>query len=71
MIFKTGIGRIEDRKRDAHTIISSGRTVSTKERFIHYDFKDITSFIAKYNFYSTKELQDYIDYKINGDKSKH
>ncbi len=66
MIFKRGIGRIEDRKRDAHTIISSGRTVSTKNRFIHYDFKDITSFISKYNFYSTKELQDYIDYKING-----
>lgn len=63
MIFKRGMGRIEDRKRDAHTIISSGRSVFTKERFIHYDFKDITSFISKYNFYSTKEMQDYIDYK--------
>lgn len=65
MIFKRGIGRIENRKRDAHTIISSGRSISTKERFIHYDFKSITDFIAKYNFYSIKEMEDYIDFKNN------
>ncbi|MCX7883737.1 MAG: glycosyltransferase family 2 protein [Caloramator sp.] len=66
MIFKTGIGRIEDRKRDAHTVISFGKTLSLKEKFIHYDFKDVNNFISKYNFYATKEMQDYIDYKYNG-----
>lgn len=63
MIFKTGIGRIEDRKRDAHTILAWGRSVYAKNRFIHHDFKDITSFIEKYNFYAIRELQDYIEYK--------
>ena len=36
MLFKRGIGRIEDRKRDAHSIISEGRNVSVKEKFLHF-----------------------------------
>lgn len=63
MIFKRGIGRIEDRKRDAHTILSKGSSASLKERFLHHDFKDINSFISKYNWYATREMQDYIAYK--------
>ncbi|MGG1486484.1 glycosyltransferase family 2 protein [Peribacillus castrilensis] len=63
MIFKRGIGRIEDRKRDAHTILSKGSSASLNERFLHHDFKDINSFISKYNWYATREMQDYIAYK--------
>ena len=66
MVFKAGIGRIEDRKRDAHTILREGRTVSIKEHFEHYDFKDLTSYISRYNWYSIRELQDYLAYKENG-----
>lgn len=69
MIFKRGIGRIEDRKRDAHTVISRGKSVATKERFIHHDFKDVDNFISKYNYYATREMEDYIEYKngVSGD----
>ncbi len=63
MLFKTGKGRIEDRKRDAHTILHEGRTVAIKERYLHYDFKDLTSYIARYNWYAIRELQDYIAYE--------
>lgn len=63
MIFKYGTGKIEDRKRDAHTILNSGKSVTTKERFLHYDFKDINSFINKYNWYATREMHDYIAFK--------
>ena len=63
MIFKNGVGRIEDRKRDAHSILSSGKSVALKERFIHHDFKDIDSFITKYNWYATREMQDYVAYE--------
>lgn len=65
MLFKTGIGRIEDRKMDEHTILSSGSAVSCKERFIHHDFKNMTFWINKLNWYATREMQDYFDY-ING-----
>lgn len=63
MIFRNGLGRIEDRKRDAHSILTSGRSVAVKERFLHHDFKDIDSFIKKYNWYATREMQDYISFK--------
>jgi len=62
MLFRTGIGRIEDKRRDAHSIISKGKSISLKNRFIHYDFKDISNFIEKYNAYATREMLDYIDY---------
>lgn len=62
MLFKTGIGRIEDRKRDAHTILLSGSSVCAKNRFIHYDFKDMTNWTTKMNRYATLEMQDYLEY---------
>ncbi len=65
MLFKTGIGRIEDRKMDEHTILSSGTSVHAKNRFLHYDFKDMTHWINKMNWYATREMQDYFEY-ING-----
>lgn len=65
MVFKTGIGRIEDRRRDAHTILSEGRSIELKNQFDHYDFKDLDSFVARYNWYATREALDYLDY-VNG-----
>ena len=65
MLFKTGIGRIEDRKMDEHTILSCGTSVMAHERFLHYDFKNMTFWINKMNWYATREMQDYFDY-ING-----
>ena len=65
MLFKTGIGRIEDRKMDEHTILSRGTAVLAKDRFLHYDFKNMTFFINKMNWYATREMQDYFDF-ING-----
>lgn len=68
MLFKTGIGRIEDRKMDEHTVLSEGTAVYTKERFIHYDFKDMSHWTNKMNWYATREMQDYYDF-INGKES--
>lgn len=69
MLFKTGFGRIENRKMDEHTILSSGTSVYAKNRFIHYDFKDMTHWIAKMNWYATREMQDYYDFK-NGKEAE-
>ena len=63
MVFKRGIGRIEDRRRDAHTILSEGESVSLKHNFLHYDFKDLDNFIGRYNWYATREAMDYMDWK--------
>lgn len=68
MLFKTGLGRIEDRKMDEHTILSYGTAIHCKEKFLHYDFKDMTFWINKLNWYATREMQDYFDY-IKGKES--
>ena len=60
MLFKNGIGRIEDRKMDEHTILSSGTTIMLKNDALHYDFKDISFYIHKHNWYAIREAQDYI-----------
>lgn len=63
MMFKTGIGRIEDRKMDEHTILSCGISTTAKNKFIHYDFKDMTKWVNKMNWYATREMQDYFEFK--------
>lgn len=65
MLFKTGMARIEDRKMDEHTILSNGTAVEAKEKFLHYDFKDMTFWMSKLNWYATREMQDYMDF-VNG-----
>ena len=62
MMFKRSCGRIEDRRRDAHSVISEGFSASTKHRFLHYDFKNLDNYIKRYNWYATREMQDYIDF---------
>lgn len=63
MLFRRGHGQIEDRKRDAHTILYDGGYATAKHRFLHYDFKDLNSYIARYNWYTIRELQDYLAYE--------
>ena len=62
MVFKTGLGRVEDRYMDEHTRLLSGRSVDAKERFLHYDYKDMTHYIGKLNWYAGREVRDYFDY---------
>ena len=61
MVFKNGIGRIENRKMDEHTVLSEGEAIEIKEPFLHYDFKDLTSYVKKLNWYATREMQDYME----------
>ena len=62
MVFKTGVGRIEDRNMDEHTLLSRGRSVDAREKFLHYDYKDMSHYISKLNWYAGREVRDYFDY---------
>lgn len=75
MVFKTGIGRVEDRKMDEHTVLSEGRALEIKEKFLHYDFKDLGTYVKKLNWYATREMQDYMesrfpDHGFDGDNKE-
>lgn len=65
MLFKHGIGRIEDRKMDEHTILSSGTSILLQNDALHYDFRDLTYYIHKHNWYAIREAQDYISKNID------
>ena len=66
MVFKTGVGRVEDRHMDEHTLLSRGTSVDAREKFLHYDFKDMNHYINKLNWYAGREVRDYFDH-LNGD----
>lgn len=70
MIFKTGIGKIEDREMDEHTFITEGKSISAQEKFLHYDFKNLTFYVEKLNGYASREMKDYFDF-INEKKSDY
>lgn len=59
-VFKYGIGRYEDRAMGEHVVLSEGRTVDLKHDCLHYDFKSLTAWIDKHNWYATREVADYI-----------
>lgn len=59
--YKTRLGTIEDRKMDEHIVLSSGRNVEMKNDSLHFDFKSLEHFIAKHNWYSSRETVDYFE----------
>jgi len=61
LIFKTGIGRVENRKMDEHTILSHGTSIELKNDGLHYDFKNLTHWVNKHNWYATREMQEYYE----------
>lgn len=63
MMFKNGLARVEDRRMDEHTELLSGRSVNASGRFLHYDFKNLTHWVNKMNWYATREMQDYYEFK--------
>ena len=62
MVFKTGLARIEDRNIDEHTVLIRGTSVDAREKFLHYDYKDMNHYISKLNWYAGREVRDYFDY---------
>lgn len=62
LIFRRGHGALEDRKRDAHTVLTDGRYVRAKHRFLHDDGKDLGDYVARCSWYSLRERADYLDY---------
>lgn len=68
LVYKTGIGYMEERNMDEHIILKTGRSIEVKEDSLHFDYKDLTFWIDKHNKYSSKEVLDYfesLNMKIN------
>ncbi len=60
LVFKYGKGTIEDRHMDEHIILFEGKSIEVKNDSEHHDYKDLTHFINKHNWYASREVQDYL-----------
>lgn len=58
-IFKYGFGRYEDRAMGEHIYLTQGKTIDLVNDCLHYDFKDLDTWISKHNSYATREVNDY------------
>ena len=67
-IFKLGKGRYEDRAMGEHIVLNSGETIELKNDCIHYDVKDLTTWVDKHNKYATREVIDYYENLGKSDK---
>lgn len=59
-IFKFNCGRFEDRAMGEHIVLSYGKSIKLKNDCLHYDFKDLRSWISKHNDYSSREVMDHL-----------
>lgn len=70
LLFKFGVGRSENRKMDEHIVLDHGNVIELKNDAFHYDFKNLTFWISKHNWYATKEMQQYCEQDIELSISK-
>lgn len=61
LVYKAGVGYMENRNMDEHIVLKYGKSIEVKEDSMHYDYKDLSSWIDKHNKYSSREILDYFE----------
>jgi len=69
-IFKTGTAYMEDRYLGEQLILTSGRSVKLKTLSYHYNYRSMSFWINKFNWYTTREVKDYFIQKENENKQE-
>ena len=60
-VWKKDCGKFEEREFGEHVVLNKGTYETFVNDCLHYDFKDIDSFVSKHNWYATREKKDYFD----------
>jgi len=60
-IFKRGLAYMEDRSMDEQIVLKTGSIVEMKNVSEHLDFRDLSYWISKHNWYATRAAKDYFD----------
>lgn len=61
LVYKAGIGYMEERNMDEHIVLKYGRSIEVKSDSLHYDYKDLSAWVDKHNKYSSREVMDYFE----------
>ncbi|WP_414838620.1 glycosyltransferase family 2 protein [Carnobacterium sp. TMP28] len=67
-IFKKDHAFMETRSMDEQIVLSDGKSIEMKSISEHNDYRDLTYWISKHNWYATRAAKDYLDFeneKIN------
>jgi len=59
LVFKYGKGTSEDRNMDEHIVVLEGRVIEVEHDSEHCDYKDLTYWVNKHNWYASQEVLDY------------
>jgi glycosyltransferase involved in cell wall biosynthesis len=59
-VWRTGLGRCEERAMDEHMLLSAGRTVRLRARLIDHNENDIFWWTEKHNRYARREAADLL-----------
>lgn len=60
-VYKPQFASFENRAMGEHVVVHQGRYEQFENDCLHYDCKDLNSFIEKHNWYATREVKDYFD----------
>lgn len=66
-IFKYGKAYMEERSMDEQIVLTEGRCIEMKTVSEHLDFRDLSYWISKHNWYATRAAKDYFDHLDSGD----
>jgi len=66
-IFKRDMAFMEERSMDEQIILTSGRAIEMRCISEHNDFRNLSYWISKHNWYATRAAKDYFDHSQNGD----
>lgn len=68
-IFKFSEAFMETRYMDEQIVLKRGRYVEMKNDVEHQDYKDLTFWIGKHNWYASRAAKDYLETLSQGDSS--
>ena len=60
-IWRAGMGRVENRWMDEHTVLANGETVTFGGTLLDDNIKGMTYWVEKHNWYATREMIDYLN----------
>lgn len=63
-LWRTGLGRMEDRWMDEHISVAEGRTITLEGGFADHNLHDLTFFTHKHNQYATREAIEVLNARL-------
>lgn len=65
-VFKPGKAYMEQRYMDEQIVLTEGKSIEMRHDLDHEDYRDLTYWISKHNWYATRAAKDYLEHQSQG-----